>query len=228
MIIGLSSGHNVFVNGIFDPGAIKYPYIEADITRETVRVLIPKLQAQGHTVVDVTPYNQKFVGSTGAAARKKHHELRCSRADEANVDILLDVHINSGGGTGCECWVYSSGSKSFPYATDICNNISKNLGIKNRGVKVNPEYWTVSLGKAPAIIIEGAFIDNVSDMQKLTPELYAMSIAQAFGKVEVEKDHWAQEHYDSLIKKGLVINHKRFDDKITRGEVFALLDRIVK
>ena len=27
-------------------------------------------------------------------------------------------------------------------------------------------------------------------------------------------------------KKGIAINEKRFDDKITRGEVFALLDKI--
>ena len=42
------------------------------------------------------------------------------------------------------------------------------------------------------------------------------------------KEHWAQQYYDSLIAKGVKIEATRFDDPITRGEVFALLDRIVK
>ena len=45
---------------------------------------------------------------------------------------------------------------------------------------------------------------------------------------EQPAEHWAQPYYDSLIAKGVRIDDTRFDDKITRGEVFALLDRIVK
>jgi N-acetylmuramoyl-L-alanine amidase len=37
--------------------------------------------------------------------------------------------------------------------------------------------------------------------------------------------HWAEKHRDDLIKKGYVIHDKRFDDNITRGEVFALLNQ---
>ena len=42
------------------------------------------------------------------------------------------------------------------------------------------------------------------------------------------ENHWAEKHFDSLNNKGIVIHEKRFDANITRGEVFALLDRIVK
>ena len=44
---------------------------------------------------------------------------------------------------------------------------------------------------------------------------------------EPAKEYWAQKYYDSLIAKGVEINETRFDDPITRGEVFALLDGIV-
>lgn len=40
--------------------------------------------------------------------------------------------------------------------------------------------------------------------------------------------HWAEKHYQSLNKKGIVIHERRFDDKITRGEVMALLDKMYK
>nr|WP_297282958.1 hypothetical protein [uncultured Agathobaculum sp.] len=39
---------------------------------------------------------------------------------------------------------------------------------------------------------------------------------------------WIQRNLGSLIAKGVRIDETRFDDKITRGEVFALLDRNVK
>lgn len=39
--------------------------------------------------------------------------------------------------------------------------------------------------------------------------------------------HWAQKYYDYLISKGIVIHDKRFDDTITRGEVFALMARLM-
>ena len=42
------------------------------------------------------------------------------------------------------------------------------------------------------------------------------------------KPHWAEEHKKSLEGKGIVINDTRYDDFMTRGEVFALLDRIIK
>jgi murein DD-endopeptidase MepM/ murein hydrolase activator NlpD len=42
------------------------------------------------------------------------------------------------------------------------------------------------------------------------------------------KPHWAEEHKLSLESKGIVINDARYNDFMTRGEVFALLDRIFK
>lgn len=37
--------------------------------------------------------------------------------------------------------------------------------------------------------------------------------------------HWAEKHYESLLEKGWQISEKRYDDAITRGEMFALLDK---
>ncbi len=49
-------------------------------------------------------------------------------------------------------------------------------------------------------------------------------------KVDIvdNKEHWAQKYYDYLTKeKGIVIHETRFDDTLTRGEIFALLARIM-
>lgn len=180
MRIAISSGHNVYINNIFDPGAVGNGKRESDLNKETVGLLIPLLRSQGHTVLDVTPYNERF------PSRQSHHELICKRVDEFNADIYLDIHINAGGGTGCEVWCHNKNSKSVPYATEISKNISIDMDLHNRRVKYNPTYWSLYLTKKPAMIIEGAFIDNKLDMDKLTVEKYAISIAKAFGEVKID------------------------------------------
>ncbi|MBU5439629.1 N-acetylmuramoyl-L-alanine amidase [Tissierella sp. MSJ-40] len=43
-------------------------------------------------------------------------------------------------------------------------------------------------------------------------------------KALTDKKHWAEEHYNNL-KSIINITDKRFDDKITRGEAMALVDK---
>ena len=40
-------------------------------------------------------------------------------------------------------------------------------------------------------------------------------------------EHWAQKYYDYLKSKGITISETRFDDPVTRGELFALLARVL-
>ncbi|HHV27929.1 MAG TPA: N-acetylmuramoyl-L-alanine amidase [Tissierellia bacterium] len=52
------------------------------------------------------------------------------------------------------------------------------------------------------------------------------SKVQAHLNLLIHKPHWAETHYNNLVEKGFEIHEKRYNDNITRGEVFALLDRI--
>lgn len=181
MRIAVTAGHNVYIGKYFDPGAVNPPLTEADIVKATVSILVPMLERQGHIVLDATPYNEKFADS------RFSHVERCKRVDEFNADIYIDIHLNAGGGTGVEVWVHNMNSKSVPFAKQICENIAKDMRLTNRGIKVKSTYWSVSLTTKPAMIVEGAFIDNKSDMEKLTPFKYATAIAKAFGEVIVDK-----------------------------------------
>ena len=180
MKIAVSKGHNVYYkhgNGyIFDPGATKSPYTEADIVNDTVDILIPLLRAKGHNVIDVTPLNQKFL------TKKAAHEARSKKIKENNVDLYLDIHMNAGGGTGPETWVYSTTSKSYNHARNIVNSLEKATGLRNRGVKVKKGFWSLSLHEAPSVIVEGAFMDSPGgqDLKALTPQVYAQAIADTF------------------------------------------------
>ena len=46
--------------------------------------------------------------------------------------------------------------------------------------------------------------------------------------VQDETKHWAYKHYESLKAQGVELSEMRFDDNITRGEAFALADKIIK
>ena len=229
MRIALSAGHNVYNGKYFDCGSVGNGKRECDITKETVALLMPMLKKQGHTVIDVTPYNEHF------KTKKDHHILRCIQVDKFNADLYLDIHINAGGGTGVEAWTYGVNSRATLYAKKISNNISNKIGIPNRGVKYKPTYWSVSLCKAPAMIIEGAFIDSKSDMDKLTPKKYAAAIAECFGKVEKEvakvadnknkPSNWAKEAWGWCVEKGF-LDGNRPKEPITREEFATVLYRI--
>ena len=43
----------------------------------------------------------------------------------------------------------------------------------------------------------------------------------------VNVKHWAQDYFDYLKSQGIAINEERFDDGITRGEVFKLLSDVL-
>ncbi|WP_273327708.1 N-acetylmuramoyl-L-alanine amidase family protein [Vallitalea guaymasensis] len=47
-------------------------------------------------------------------------------------------------------------------------------------------------------------------------------------KKNIKKEHWAKTYYQQLIDRGLVIHEERLDDPITRGELFAILCRMLE
>lgn len=138
----------------------------------------------------------------------------------------------------------------------LSENINKEIigiGQNSRGVKTRKSdktgkdyYSFIRKTSCPAVICEIGFIDNKGDLKDFDEKAeqikfgkaYAHGILKTLG-VEIMKDenikgeqeetkHWAYKHYKSLKNKGIEINEMRFDDRIKRGEVFALLDRIVK
>ena len=46
-------------------------------------------------------------------------------------------------------------------------------------------------------------------------------------KMEQQKEHWAEKSFKNLNDKGIEIHERRFDEPITRGELFSLLDRVL-
>ena len=51
-------------------------------------------------------------------------------------------------------------------ATNVSKKLSESFGFKNRGAKVGDHLAVLKRTNMPAILVEGCFIDNISDMNK--------------------------------------------------------------
>jgi N-acetylmuramoyl-L-alanine amidase len=105
-----------------------------------------------------------------------------------NPDLAVDIHNNAGGGDGAEAYYYTGGGTSKVLAENILSEIVK-IGQNSRGAKPNiisgiKEYFGfIRETKAPATIVECAFIDNKTDIKIIdtVAEQQAMGVAIAKG-----------------------------------------------
>lgn len=98
-------------------------------------------------------------------------------------DLAIDIHNNAGGGDGAEAYYHFKGGKGKTLANNVlCEVVS--IGQNSRGAKtkVNAKgldyYGFIRETKAPAIIIECAFIDNKTDVKAVD----TLTERQAIGK----------------------------------------------
>lgn len=149
MKIGLRGGHSKYCMGAV--GIVN----EYDQMQEYFKYIRDLLTQYGHTVIDCN--------SSGSNANAELSE-GAAKANAANVDLFISLHMNAsnGQGNGVEALVSSSNSKALQYAQRLCDNIAL-LGFKNRGVKYEKLYEMNHVA-APNIIFELCFCDSRTDM----------------------------------------------------------------
>lgn len=137
-------------------------------------------------------------------------EQEVAKCNDFAPDLAIDIHNNSGRGDGAEVYYHHLGGESKTLASSILGEIVK-IGQNSRGIKTrknssgNDYYYFIRNTKAPAVIVECAFVDNVEDVKIIdTPhEQEQMGIAIAKG-----------------VLKSLGINYAH-SDKIHRVQVGA-------
>lgn len=102
-------------------------------------------------------------------------------------DLAIDIHNNAGGGDGAECFYHHSGGKGKILAENVLNEIVK-IGQNSRGIKqrVNSSgkdyYAFIRETTAPAVIVECAFVDNLTDIQILNTSSKQSAMGMAVAK----------------------------------------------
>ncbi|MBK3493475.1 N-acetylmuramoyl-L-alanine amidase [Viridibacillus sp. YIM B01967] len=103
---------------------------------------------------------------------------RTNAANGWSADYFLSVHINSGGGTGFESYVYPGvGAPSTTYQNYIHSEVQKLNQLTDRGKKQS-DFHVLRESNMPAILTENGFIDTANDAAKMKSDAWITNIAR--------------------------------------------------
>lgn len=165
--IAIDAGH-----GGRDPGAVADDVQEKDINLEIVDILC--------ALIDEQPDMQAFEVRTLDMFIEL--EDRIARAEEAEADLYITVHVNSysdGGPDGVETIVDSTreaGDDSWILAELIQDGVVNATGARDRGTRTQESY--LQRTEMPAAYIETGFITNDAERAKLIDPTYQTLIAE--------------------------------------------------
>ncbi|WP_017187050.1 N-acetylmuramoyl-L-alanine amidase [Alkalibacillus haloalkaliphilus] len=163
--IYIDAGH-----GGNDPGAVGNGLREKDLTLEIALKTrdILNNEYEGHQIMmsrttDVT----------------KSLSARTSEANNWAADYFLSIHINAGGGTGFESFIYNGPTSPNTPALRVLlhDDIMSHVDWIDRGKK-SANFHVLRESNMPAALTENGFIDNVSDAQNLSSDDYLNRIAR--------------------------------------------------
>jgi N-acetylmuramoyl-L-alanine amidase len=144
--------------------------------------------------------NLSIAKACGAVLERHGVSVRFSRTkDEADPveqevqecnsfapDLAVDIHNNAGGGDGAEIFHSKVGGTGKTLAENILTEITK-LGQKSRGAKTrlnasgSDYYAFIRDTKAPAVIIEAAFVDS-DDIALIDTEAERVKVGEAIAR----------------------------------------------
>lgn len=158
-------------HGGSDPGAVANGFKEKDLNLAIA--------------ISVNEVLLRHGVSVQMSRSKDDNESLTEKINECNAfnpELALDIHNNAGAGDGAEVYYYSSSTKGKSCATQVLDAIVQ-VGQNSRGIKANTSFRFLNSTKAPAILIECAFVDNKKDIAIIdtAAEQKAMGVAIAKG-----------------------------------------------
>ena len=161
----LDPGH-----GGSDAGAVGNGIMEKDVTLSIAKQIRDILESEYQDV----SVRMSRTGDTFPSLVQRTNE-----ANSWGADYFMSIHINSGGGTGFETFVYrGSGKPVTTYQNDIHDEILKVIGLRDRGKK-QANFHVIRESRMPAILTENGFIDSASDSAKMKDANWIHDVARA-------------------------------------------------
>ena len=166
-------------HGGSDSGAVKY-IIEKEYTLKVAKLVAKYLKEKG--------VECKLSRTTDIDTDMNSKVKMCNAY---NPDLIIDIHFNAGGGKGFEVYRYSGGGTSLTLANNINAEVKKIMssrGVKTRLGSNGKDYFAIIRDtNAPAVLLEGGFVDSKSDADfikanyKKLAEAYAKGILKTLG-----------------------------------------------
>lgn len=107
----------------------------------------------------------------------------CDEANAWGADLYVSNHFNAAGGDGYECYVYSD--KTVPLGKVFEKHV-KAVGQNSRGVKIRTNLAVLYRTNMPAILNEGAFVDNKKDIADWNDDAELKVLGIAYAKAAAE------------------------------------------
>lgn len=165
-----------------DIGASGLGYREENLTREVGNSLGKILDKAGVEYIYVHPNSASSVNESLRA--------RVNKANQYGYAIVyVSIHFNSfSGGTahGVEVLISGRGGNAEKYANAIQAKFVSEVGLYNRGVKVNNNLYVLRNTTMSSVLVECGFINNVGDMNKYNADKYAECIAEGILNRELD------------------------------------------
>lgn len=162
--IFIDQGHNPVGH---NTGAEGNGLREQDVTYEIGTMLADILRADPRFEVRVsreTPYT--VLGTNNATSLA----ARVNMANSWPANYFISVHCNANANpsiNGTEVYVYRENTQSYWLAEHVLNNIVRQTGTRDNGVRVRPGLYVLRRTRMPAILVEMAYLTNTQDAEKL-------------------------------------------------------------
>ena len=205
-------------------GLLKESIENRIVKNEVIRLL----KEQKHTVYDCTC--DENTTQDGCLSKI------VSKCNQHAVNLDISIHLNSGrndyrgdGATGgVEVLCYNSNTSEV--AGRICSEISKALGVRNRGVIYNQSLYVLRKTKSPAILIECCFVDDADDAKKWDAEKCAKAIVKGLlnksvaGSITTDKTNYKVKITANTlnVRAGAGTSYK-VNTSVKKGEVYTIV-----
>ena len=153
-----------------DPGAVGYEKerdLNVKVSQYQQDYLLANYDCQ-------TKMNPGTLGNLSAIAKD---------ANDWGADLFVSNHFNAGGGDGWEGLVYNSAR--VPLGQCFEKHV-KEAGQNSRGVKLRPDLAVLRLTHMPAVLNEGAFVDNKADIADWNEDGELKKLGIAYAKATAE------------------------------------------
>lgn len=107
----------------------------------------------------------------------------CKDANTWGADLFVSNHFNAGKGDGYEALVYSQKRVTLGY---VFEKHVKSVGQNSRGVKIRTDLGVLKGTNMPAVLNEGAFVDNKKDIQDWNDDAELKKLGEAYAKAAAE------------------------------------------
>lgn len=153
-----------------DPGAVGFE-VERDLNEKVAKFMYDHLTANYICEAAIDPITNNSVSKIA------------SNANAWKANLLVSIHFNAGGGDGYEALVYSSARKALG---QVFEKHVKAAGQNSRGVKYRPDLGVLRLTQMPAVLNEGAFVDNQKDIADWNEDAELKKLGIAYAKAAAE------------------------------------------